>query len=139
MTGSRWFIARAPLALATIIFLMIGAKYVLTPASAAAGSGLAFLSKLGQTNARAGTGGLALGCGLITLWCLVSIRRVRLGLGFVAAVMTPVLLIRIVSVAVDGTFAASARILAAETVLLLLTSVGLALTRPLARAALTSA
>lgn len=129
MTRSRLWFARGTLGFATLIFLMIGAKYVLTPAAAAAQSGLSFAALVGETNLRAGVGGFSLGCALVTLACLLSVARIRPGLWFVLAMVVPVLLVRLYGVAVDGTFQPSARILGAETVLFLLASLGLALTR----------
>lgn len=130
----RW-LSRLTLAAAALIFLLIGSKYVLDPASAAAGSGMSLATLFGRTNMRAGVGGLALGTAAVTLLCLFSANRLRLGLWFVLVMVSPVLLVRLYGVAVDGTFFASRRILLPETLLLLLASTGLVLGRPRERQA----
>ena len=123
-----WF-GRGVLALATLLFLMIGGKYVLSPAAAAASSGMSFITSLGQTNTRAGVGGFSLGGALITLTCLSSAARLRTGLWFVVGLVTPVLLVRLYGVAVDGTLEASRPIVLAETVLLILAGSALGIVR----------
>jgi len=129
MTIPRPWIARATLTLATALFILIGSKYVLAPVSAAAESGLAFTTLVGQTNMRAGVGGFALGCAIITLVCLVSPNRLRAGLWFIAGMVAPVLLVRLYGVVADGTFEANRRIVIVETALLALATTGLAITR----------
>ena len=125
-TPVRW-LSRVTLGVASLIFLLIGTKYVLDPISAASGSGLSVPTLFGQTNMRAGVGGFALGAAIIALVCLASSDRLRMGLWFVLGILGPVILVRLYGVAIDGTFAASVHILAPETVLLLLTSTSLAL------------
>lgn len=129
MTRARLWFARGTLGFATLIFAMIGAKYVLHPAAAAAESGLSFLGAFGRTNLRAGVGGFTLGCGLVTLACLLSAERLRTGLWFILAMVVPVLIVRLYGVAVDGTLQPSLRILVAEAVLFILASLGLVLAR----------
>ena len=129
MTTREHWIGRTTLTLAAILFILIGSKYVMAPGSAAAQSGLAFTSLVGQTNMRAGVGGFALGCAIITLVCLVSPSRLRAGLWFVAGMVAPVLLVRLYGVVADGTFAASLRIVVAEMILLVLAASALVLTR----------
>ncbi len=128
MTRSMW-LGRGVLALATLLFLMIGAKYVLSPAEAAESSGMSFLTLLGQTNTRAGVGGFSLGAAVVTLTCLASAGRLRIGLWFVVGLVAPVLLVRIYGVVVDGTFEASRRIVLPEAVLLILATSALATVR----------
>lgn len=128
-TPIRW-LSRLTLAAAALVFLLIGSRYVLDPASAAAGSGISLATLFGRTNVRAGVGGLALGSAAVALLCLFSANRLRLGLCFILAMLGPVLLVRLYGVAMDGTFLASRRILVPETLLLLLASIGLVLGRP---------
>jgi hypothetical protein len=64
---------------ATLIFFLIGFKYILDPVSAAASSGMSLPTALGLTNMRAGVGGFSLGCALIAAACLASRERLRLG------------------------------------------------------------
>jgi hypothetical protein len=125
---NRW-LARVALAAAALLFLLVGSKYVFDPSGAAAASGISLPTLVGRTNMRAGVGGFFLGAALISTVCLLSRRRVRAGLWFVAGVVAPVLLVRVYGVLVDGTFGPSRRVLFSETVLLALTLGALALTR----------
>jgi hypothetical protein len=129
MTAPAKWLGRVTLGLATLIFLLIGTKYVHDPASAAAASGIALSSPLGFTNMRAGVGGFAFGCAIITLACLTSVNRMRTGLWFVIGMVAPVLVIRVYGVVTDGTLADSIRILIPETVLLVLAGAGIAASR----------
>ena len=124
----RW-LSRVTLGVASFVFLLIASKYVLDPVSAASASGLSVPTLLGQTNMRAGVGGFALGSAIIALVCLASPVRLRIGLWFVVGILGPVLLVRLYGVVSDGTLEASVRILVPETVLLLLASTSLALSR----------
>jgi hypothetical protein len=115
----RWF-SRATLGFATLIFFLIGSKYILDPMAAAASSGMSLRSPFGLTNMRAGVGGFSIGCALITATCLMSLERLRLGLWFVLGMVAPVLVVRVYGVVSDNTFEASRQILLAESLLLLL-------------------
>jgi hypothetical protein len=119
-----WF-NRVILGFATLIFFLIGFKYILDPVSAAASSGMSLPTALGLTNMRAGVGGFSLGSALIAAACLVSRERLRLGLWFVVGILAPVLIVRLYGVAVDHTLAQSAQIILPETVLLSLSVVAL--------------
>ena len=119
-----WF-SRVVLSLATLVFFLIGFKYVLDPVSAAASSGMSLPTALGLTNMRAGLGGFSLGCGLIAAACLASRQRLRMGLWFVVGILAPVLIVRLYGVAVDNTLEQSVRILLPESLLLSLSVVAL--------------
>jgi hypothetical protein len=127
-TSTRW-LARVTLGIASLILLLVGSKYVFDSASAAAASGLAFLSPFGRTNMRAGVGGFSLGGGLIMLACVASTERLHTGLWFVVGVFAPVLVVRLYGVVADGTFAESRTVLAPETLTLALAFVSLASSR----------
>jgi hypothetical protein len=116
---TRWF-SRIVLGFATLIFFLIGSKYILDPVAAAASSGMSLPSPFGLTNMRAGVGGFSIGCALITATCVMSLERLRLGLWFVLGMVAPVLIVRIYGVVTDNTFEASRQILFAESLLLLL-------------------
>jgi hypothetical protein len=127
-TPQKWF-SRVPLIFATLIFLLIGSKYVMNPSGAATGSGLSITAPVGTTNMRAGVGGFALGAALITAGCLIFGENLRNGLYFVVAILSPVLVVRVAGALVDGSLEASARIVAAETTLLILSLLGLHFSR----------
>ena len=126
---TQWF-SRAILAFATLIFFLIGSKYILDPVAAAASSGMSLPSPFGLTNMRAGVGGFSIGGALITATCLLSRERLRLGLWFVLGMVAPVLVVRVYGVIADNTFAASGRVLFAESLLLVLSIGALFLGRP---------
>lgn len=125
MTARVSWLSRAVLAFATLIFFLIGSKYILDPAAAAAASGMSLPTPLGLTNMRAGVGGFSIGCALITAVCLASRERLRLGLWFVLGMVAPILIVRLYGVVTDNTLEASRRILIAETLLLSLSAVAL--------------
>jgi hypothetical protein len=119
------FILLAP----ALVFTSIGVRFLVDPVGTAAASGFAPASALGLTNLRSGIGGLFLGAAWITLFCLLSPRRLLGGLGFVASMMGVVLGVRLVSVVVDGTARASLPVLGAEAVFLILALAGIFLER----------
>jgi hypothetical protein len=107
-----------------LIFLMVSMRFLTNPARAAAASGLAAQSPLGLTNLRSGIGGLFLGSACVALFCLLSMRRLLFGLSFVATMLGVVLTVRIASVLIDHTAAASTRLLVVETVFLAVSLIG---------------
>ncbi len=119
-----WF-GRAVLLAATLLFVAIGSKFVLDPRHAAAASGITLTVPLGFTNTRAGFGGFPLAGAAILAFCLASPRRLRAGLGFVAAIAATILAIRLGGSASDGTLSDSLRLIAPETVLLAASLIGL--------------
>jgi hypothetical protein len=116
-TFALW-LGRAIILAVTVLFTVIGLKFVLDPVHAAAGSGLSLASAVGYTNARAGIGGFPLGIAAILAFCLLSRRRHLMGLAFIVTVASVILAIRLYSVALDGTFAESLRIIAPEAAIL---------------------
>jgi hypothetical protein len=120
------WLGRAVLLAATLVFAMIGRKFIADPVGAAAASDITLGSAVAVTNMRASFGAFPLGCALVTLACLVSARRQVAGLAFVAIMIGCVLAVRILGVLADGSLAASEVVLTAESVLLALALAGLA-------------
>lgn len=110
----------------TFIFSMIAFRYIAHPAEMAATVGISLESPLAFTILRIGFGAFPLGCALFTLSCLLSTRRLLIGLGFVSTMMSVALVVRIFGIFVDGTARESLRLVIAEGVLLALTLVGVA-------------
>jgi hypothetical protein len=136
-TLSLW-LARLTILGVTILFAMIGLKYVLDPVHAAAGSGLTLASSVGYTNARAGIGGFPLSIAGILAFCLLSPRRHVMALALIATVASVLLVIRLYSAAYDGTFAESLHIIVPESVIVAISLLALRLEqrlRPLSRQA----
>jgi hypothetical protein len=128
MTGLGRFapwLVRFLLLAPALVFTLVGVRFLADPVRAAADSGIAADSPLGITNLRSGIGGLFLGAACVTVFCLLSARRLLVGLGFVATMIGVVLAVRLVSVAVDGTVRASLPVLCAEGVFLLLSVLGI--------------
>ncbi len=111
----------------TFIFTMIAFRYISHPAEMAAAVGITLNTPLAATILRIGFGAFPLGCALFTLSCLVSTRRLLVGLGFVATMMSVALAVRIFGIVIDGTARQSMPLVIAEIVLLALTLVGVAL------------
>ena len=63
---------RAPLVMATLIFSLIGFRYLAYPVRAAAEAGIAFTSPGGITIARVGFAGFPLSLAILAFACLVS-------------------------------------------------------------------
>jgi hypothetical protein len=110
-------VSQIVLGAAAVLFLMIGAKYVFDPQTAAGASGLALLSSFGMTNMRAGVGGFSLGFGAIAGLSVPFARRTTAGLWFLAIVVGTVLFVRLMGAANDGSLLESRTLLIAEAVL----------------------
>ena len=110
----------------TFIFTMIAVRTIAHPAQMAATAGISLNSPLAFTILRIGFGAFPLGCALFTLSCLLSTRRLLIGLGFVSTMMSVALVVRIFGIFVDGTARESLRLVIVEGVLLALTLVGVA-------------
>lgn len=123
---SPW-LSRLVLLFATVLFTLIGQKFVLDPAGAVREAGIALNTQLALTTVRASFGAFPLGCATVLLTCLLSNRRVRLGLWFNLILIGVVLLVRLYGIALDGTLAENQRVLTAEAVLLSITLIALAL------------
>jgi hypothetical protein len=111
------WISRAVLLAAFVVLALIGRKFIGDPVDAAAASGITLGSPLAVTNMRASFGAFPLGCALFVLLCLLTTSLRKTGLAFVALLIGTALAVRIFGVVADGTFAESARVLTAETVL----------------------
>jgi len=125
---SPW-LSRLIVLAAAALFTMISVKFILDPHGSAAASGLSIASAVGSTNTRAGFGGFPLGFALILVFCLFSLRRLLPALASIAAVSVVILLVRLYGAQQDGTFSQSAHLLAPETVLLVLSLLGILMER----------
>jgi hypothetical protein len=115
-----WWLSSFVLIVAAILLIMIGLKFILEPAHAAAASGIILSSPIAHTNMRASFGAFPLAGGLVALGSLVSARRHGAGLLVISVTIGTALAVRIFGVLVDGTFGPSSTVLAAETALLAL-------------------
>jgi hypothetical protein len=127
--GWRGVLPRLVLAAAGLLYVAIGAKFALTPSQAAAETGLSLAGAVAPTTMRAGLGGFPLGLAAVLVWCALSPARTIAGLRIAGAVTGVVLAVRLASAAADGVLAESARLLAPETVVVILTLWASALVR----------
>lgn len=119
------WVSRLPLIAVTAIFMIISAKFLISPVQSAATRGISFNSGVGVTVARIGFGAFPLAFALITLSCLVSRRRLLAGLYIVLTLITVVLVVRVFGMIADNSVKESMPVLAPEIVLGFLSIVAL--------------
>ena len=120
-------IRRLPLVLVTLLFTMIGLRYLFNPIHAAAATGISFTSPGGVTVARVGFAGFPLAFAILAFACLISTPRLLTGLYMSLTVVAVVTLVRILGIAVDHSAAENARLLVPETVLIILFTIAIRL------------
>jgi hypothetical protein len=125
---SPW-VTRIVLVFGTLLFAMIGRKFVLDPIGAVRDAGIQLATPMALTTVRASFGAFPLACSLAILTCLVSRSRNRTGLWFIAILIGVVLAVRLYGIFLDGTLQENQRVLTAEAVLLLFTVIALVLGR----------
>jgi len=109
----------------TAIFALIAARYLADPVASAAAQGIVLPPGLGVTIARVGFGGFPLGCSIFLATCLLSERRVIIGLTFVAIMIGVVLGVRVFGMTMDSTVQENLKLVNAEAGLLAVTGFGL--------------
>ena len=125
---SPWF-TRLVLLSATSLFAMIGRKYVFDPVAAVRNAGIVLNTPMALTTVRASFGAFPLACAVSVLVCLLSARRNRIGLWFIAVLIGIVLAVRLYGIVVDGTLRESQPVLIAELVLFSIAVVALLMGR----------
>lgn len=123
------WITRLMLIPPTAIFALIASRYLFSPVQTGAGIGLAFNTTVAITIVRVGFGGFPLACAIFTLSCLVSSRRVLIGLGFVAIVMASALCVRVFGMFTDGSVHESMGLVRAEAIMLVTLTAGIFIER----------
>ena len=121
------WISRMVLLGATIIFSMIGLRYITDPVHASAQTGVSLGSALAATTTRVGFGAFPLGLAIFTFTWLISTRRLFTGVSLVAIVITTAIVVRILGMVADGPAPESTRLLIPEAVLLTLSVAGMIL------------
>ena len=84
------------------VFIAFGLWGLLSPAAMVENFGVALGGPDGTTMIRASYGGFLIGEGLLFGWCALSLVRVRFGLMAVALLTAPILLSRLLGMAIDG-------------------------------------
>lgn len=118
---------RAPLVMVTVIFTLISFRYLSDPVRAAAAAGIAFTSPGGVTVARVGFAAFPLSFAILAFSCLISPRRLLVGLYMVLTVVVVVTAIRIFGIVLDHSASESARLLVPESVLMALSVIAIRL------------
>ena len=121
------WLSRVILVPPTVIFTLIGLRYITKPAQAAAEVGISLSSPLAATILRIGFGAFPLGAAVFTLWCLISRNRILNGLTFVGILLSVALIVRIYGMLVDGTVRESMGLVRAEAILLIICFIGVAI------------
>jgi len=111
---------RLLLLFATVLFLLIGMKYLADPVDKAAADSILLGSIMAISRVRVGFGGFPLALSLILFGCLVSPGRLLSGLFVLATTVGVITAARLVGIAIDGPVEEAVRLLRVETVLLAL-------------------
>jgi nitrate reductase gamma subunit len=95
-------LARAFLWSVAAVFIGFGLWGLLEPRAMVAEFGVSLGGPDGATMIRASYGGFLIGEGLLFAWCALAPARIRFGLVAVALLTAPILLSRLLGMAVDG-------------------------------------
>ena len=118
------WLTRLILGAATLIFMLIGVKYLTDPVRAAASFKISLGSAAAITSMRVGFGAFPLGFAIVLASCLVSTSRVLPGLYFVATILGAATAARVLGIVVDGAAPESVFLLRPELALLALAILG---------------
>jgi hypothetical protein len=121
------WLTRLILLLPIVLFTRIGLPHVFHPVETLAVRGMSFSSGFGVTTARIGFGAFPLGLSVFLLGCLLSQRRLLIGLSLVATMDTVLLVVRIFGMIADASVQQNMRLVGAEMILLILMGVGIVL------------
>jgi hypothetical protein len=95
--SAKWFLWAT-----STVFIGFGAWGFLSPAGMVENFGVSLGGADGNTMIRASYGGFLFGEGLLFGWCALSQARIRFGLLAVALITAPILLSRLLGMAIDG-------------------------------------
>jgi hypothetical protein len=119
------WVSRFPLIAATAIFTAISTRFLLDPVHSAAARGIVFSSNAGITVARVGFGAFPLAFAIILLTCLVSRRRILLGIYMVLTIDAVALAVRTIGMVIDNSVKENIPVLAPEIALLIVSVIAL--------------
>jgi hypothetical protein len=120
LTSFAPWISRTALAGATLIFSMIGLRYIADPVHYSTELGVSLGSALASTTTRVGSGAIPLGLAIFTLICLFSARWLFAGVGLVSIVITTAIIVRVLGLVIDRPAPESTRLFIPERVMLVL-------------------
>jgi hypothetical protein len=127
MTGFWRFtpwLNRLVLFLVTVLFSLIAFRYITDPIGATSPFKISLGTPAAVTNMRV-VGAMFLGIAIVSLACLVSIKRHLAGLAVFVPIIVVVTAVRVFGFEVDGSDHATLQVLIPEVLLLLLSSLGL--------------
>jgi hypothetical protein len=124
---SVWF-GRFVLVAATLLLGGIAAKYISDPVGAVADHGITLASADALTSMRV-AGGLFLAIAIVLVACLVSERRLLIGLAVLATVAVVILAVRLLGLGLDGPAPFTLEVLKPEVALVLFSGLALLLER----------
>ena len=119
------WLTRLILLVPILLFARIGLPHVFHPVETLAVRGISFSSGFGVTSARIGFGAFPLGLSLFLLGCLLSERRLLIGLSLVATMDAVLLVVRIFGMMADASVQENMRLVDAELILLIVMGVAI--------------
>ena len=114
------WLPRILLLLASVLFFLIGFRYLGDPVNKAGADSIILGSVMAISRVRVGFGGFPLALSFILLGCLVSRKRLLTGLTVLATTVGVVTAARLVGIAIDGPAEEALKLLRVEIVLLVL-------------------
>ncbi len=114
------WMARIVLAMASVVFTVIGLRYLVDPAGASASTGVTLNTPLGYSVTRVGFGGFPLALAIFSFMCLISRRRLYEGARLIATLAATVIVVRLYGTMIDGFEKESVVLFVPELVLLAL-------------------
>jgi hypothetical protein len=111
------WLPRILLLLATVLFFLIGFRYLGDPVNKAAADSIVLGSVMAISRVRVGFGGFPLALSFILLGCLFSQKRLLTGLTVLATTVGVVTAARLVGIAIDGPAEEALKLLRVEIVL----------------------
>jgi hypothetical protein len=123
------WLPRILLLLATVLFFLIGFRYLGDPVNKAAADSIVLGSVMAISRVRVGFGGFPLALSLILLGCLLSRKRLLTGVTVLATTVGVVTAARLVGIAIDGPAEEALKLLRVEIILLALSVAAIFLER----------
>ena len=123
------WLPRILLLLATVLFFLIGFRYLGDPVNKAAADSIILGSVMAISRVRVGFGGFPLALSFILLGCLLSRKRLLTGLTVLATTVGVVTAARLVGIAIDGPAEEALKLLRVEIILLALSVAAIFLER----------
>jgi len=114
------WLPRLLLLLATVLFSLIGFRYLGDPVNKAASDSIVLGSVMAISRVRVGFGGFPLALSFILLGCLLSPKRLLTGLVVLATTVAAITAARLVGIVIDGPAEEAVKLLRVEIVLLAL-------------------